>query len=345
VALLEIVEGAHALDEAERYASADVDDVYVFATSGSTGKPKRVLLGRRAIAASARFAAERLGPRGAWLLALPAHYVAGFNVISRAVDMDAGLVAMPDGSFTATGFAEATAQLPDGPRYTSLVPAQLARLLDDPTGTAAIASYDRLLLGGQAADVATVRRARAAGVRLSTTYGMSETSGGCLWDGLPLGDVEIRLLEGVVHLAGSVLADGYLDDPELTAEAFPVIDGRRWHRTSDFGELRDGRLTILGRVDDVIVSGGLKVSLAAIESLLRDQPGFADSVVVRAADDTWGEVPVVVTTSSDEVAVDALTGVLGPAARPARIVRMPELPRLASGKPDRMAIRSLVAHR
>lgn len=345
MALLEIAQGAHALAEAERYASAGSDDVYVFATSGSTGRPKRVLVARRAISASARFAAERLGAPGAWLLALPAHYVAGFNVISRAIEMDAGLVAMPEGSFTAAGFAEATAQLPSGPRYTSLVPAQLARLLDDPAGTAAIASYDRLLLGGQAADVATIRRAREAGVRLSTTYGMTETSGGCVWDGLPLGDVGIRLVEGVVHLAGSVLADGYQDDPESTLESFPVIDGRRWHRTRDFGDLRSGRLNILGRVDDVIVSGGLKVSLAAIETLLRDQPGFADSVVIRAADDAWGEVPVVVTTSSDDVAVEILTDALGPAARPARIVRLPELPRLASGKPDRMAIRSLVADR
>lgn len=325
------------------YERAPEDAVYAFQTSGSTGRPKTVLLSRRAVRASARFAREALAVDGSWLLALPAHYVAGFNVVSRASEMGSAIISTGPGRFTAAAFAAAADRLPAGPRYTSLVPAQLQRILDDATATAALESFDRLLLGGQAAPPALLERARAAGIRLFTTYGSTETSGGCLWDGRGLGDTEVALVDGVVHLAGSVLADGYLDDPELTVEAFPVIDGRRWHRTSDLGELHDGRLRLLGRVDDVIVSGGVKVSLALVESLVREQAGFGDAVVVAAPDPRWGQVPIVVTASEAELDMVRIAAAAGPAARPGRVIRIPEMPVLASGKPDRRALRVLAA--
>jgi len=325
------------------YETSADDDVFAFGTSGSTGAPKRVLLSRRAVRASARFAAEELGASGAWLLALAPSYVAGFNVVARASEMGTGLVVVAEGSFTAEAFCEAYVHLPSGPNYTSLVPAQLARLLDDVEASAVLAGFARVLLGGQAPPAQLVRRAREAGVRLTLTYGATETSGGCVWDGRPLGDTEVALIDGVIHLTGSVLADGYRDDPEQTAEAFPVVDGRRWHRTRDAGELHGGRLVVVGRVDDVIVSGGVKVPLAAVEALLRDQPGLADAVVVGVPDERWGEVPVVATAGDAEVDAELIAGAYGAAARPARVLRLPELPLLPSGKPDRLAIRALAA--
>jgi O-succinylbenzoic acid--CoA ligase len=155
----------------------------------------------------------------------------------------------------------------------------------------------------------------------------------------------VRVEDGEVWLGGPTLAEGYLDDPELTADRFVVADGAHWFRTADAGSWDGERLTVTGRHDDVIVSGGVKVSLGAVERALREQPGFGDAVVVAAADARWGEVPVAITASPADAAdaIAAVGAALGHPARPARVIRLDALPLLPSGKVDRAALAALAA--
>lgn len=310
----------------------------VVQTSGSTGRPKRVALSADALLASAAAADTALGGPGQWLLCLPAHYIAGINVLVRSLASGTDPVLMHPEHFTAERFADAAAALGEPRRFTSLVPAQLQRLVSADSTLEAVRRFDRILLGGQAAPVKLLAEALELGLNVSTTYGSSETSGGCVWDGIPIGDTAVRIQDGRVELSGSVLAEGYLDDPERTAEAFR--DG--WYRTDDTGHLVDGVLSITGRADDVIVSGGVKVSLAAVELAVRGVPGLQDAVVVGAPHERWGEAPVVVATAEVPLGVlrEATAG-LGDGAAPARVVVVASIPMLATGKPDRLAAAKL----
>jgi len=180
-------------------------------------------------------------------------------------------------------------------------------------------------------------------VRLTRTYGSSETGGGCVYDGAPIGNTLARISNGEIELSGSVLADGYLDDPGRTAVAFVDDGGTRWYRTGDAGAVDDGILSVSGRLDDVIISGGIKVSLADVERVVRAIPGQQDAVVTRAADERWGEVPVVITTAP--IDLDGLRGPvrfeLGAPAAPARVVVVTSIPLMRSGKPDRIELQRL----
>ena len=323
----------------------------VVETSGSTGRAKRVALGADALLAGAAAADGALGGPGRWVLALPAHYVAGTNVLVRSIAAGTEPVLLPAGHFDPVAFADAAARLDHPVRYSSLVPAQLATALDaadaDRGVAAALRSFAAVLVGGQATPAALVERARASGVRVVRTYGSSETSGGCVYDGVPVGRTLVEVVDGQVELAGPSLALGYLDDDERTAAAFVERDGLRWYRTGDAGAVSaDGVLTVTGRLDDVIVSGGEKVSLGVVERVVREQPGLGRAVVVRAAHDRWGEVPVVVTDAAPPV-LSALRAVVvaaaGRAAAPDRVVVVDVLPTLPSGKPDRAALARLVA--
>lgn len=320
-------------------------DGAIIETSGSTGRPKRVRISGAAFRASAKAAADELGTPGRWVLALPDRYVAGLNVIARAEYWgQEPVVAIGGPRFSALGFAAVVSGI-DGPLYTSLVPVLLGRLLDSAPGLEALRRFDRVLLGGQAPDPALVTRARQEGIRVTITYGMTETCGGVVWDGRPIGDTEVMIADDLIHITGSSLADGYVDDPELTAEAFPTIDGRRWHRTKDHGELHGGRLTVLGRADDMIISGGIKVSLAEVEFAARGL-GLRDAVAVSVPHGDWGDAPVLATAvARDEIAdgqvVAGIKASLGPAAAPVAILHVDGMPMLPSGKPDRVALAEL----
>jgi len=310
----------------------------VVETSGSTSRPKRVALGADALLASAAAAESALGGPGDWALALPLHYIAGINVVVRAMASESDFVADENG-FDAERFMSSLGAV----KYTSLVPAQLARLVEF-EDLEPLQRLERILIGGQAMPESLAARALELGLNITRTYGSSETSGGCVWDGVPIGNTDVRIIDGRVELAGSVLAHGYLDNPERTSAAFVEHDGKRWYRTDDTGHLVDGVLSVTGRVDDVIVSGGIKVSLAEVEAAVRGMPGLASAVVVAAPHPEWGETPVVVT----EVPVDlgdvrdAVSARLGRAAAPSRVVVVPGIPLLASGKPDRLSIAAIV---
>jgi len=345
-ALLPVAEGAPALPTPPP-ATVPQRVALVVETSGSTGTGKRVALSSEALLAGAAAADAALGGPGAWVLALPTHYIAGLNVLTRSITAGTVPVVLPPGHFDAGAFADAADRVDTGPaaprRYTSLVPVQLARVLDDPRATRALAGFDAVLVGGQATPAPLRQRALDAGVRVVTTYGASETSGGCVYDGVPFGTVRAEVVDGELFLAGPMLAEGYVDDDERTAATFTERDGLRWYRTGDAAEVRDGAVRVLGRLDDVVISGGEKVPLGQVERLVRDLPGQDTAVVTRRASGEWGEVPVVVTARPiDLEVVRAHVGAaLGRAARPAAVVVVSELPMLASGKPDRRAIQDM----
>ena len=319
----------------------------VVETSGSSGRPKRVELSADAVLASAAASDSALGGPGQWLLALPLNYIAGINVITRSITAGTDPVVINgfDGGFETGHFITAAGVMHHPVRYTSLVPVQLARLLDDDAALDVLRRFDRILLGGQAAPAALVARALEAGLNLTRTYGSSETAGGCVYDGMPIGDARVEIVDGRVELSGGMLAEGYLDDPARTAAAFTERDGRRWYRTDDTGHLEGGVLRVTGRIDDVIVSGAVKVSLAEVELTVRSIAGMHEAVVVFAPSDEWGQVPVVVSTV--DLPLDELRktvgGVLGRAAAPARILVVDRIPLGATGKPDRPSITRLAA--
>jgi o-succinylbenzoate---CoA ligase len=342
-------------------ARAPAGTAVVIATSGSTGEPKLVALSADALRASARATEARLGGPGRWLLALPAEHVAGVQVIVRALLAGAAPAVLDlRAGFRPEGFAAATAALGPGRRYTSLVPTQLRRILDGatqaPAATAgggreanaaldALRSYAAVLVGGAALDPGTHERALAAGVRVVTTYGMSETAGGCVYDGVPLDGVAVELdPDGRILLGGPTLASGYLrPDGEPDRAAF---DGGRF-RTGDLGRWRGGRLEVLGRADDVIVTGGEKVAPAAVERVLAAQPGVRAACVTGLPDSEWGHVVVAAVVwdapGTDDGLREAVRAALGRAAVPRRVVAVAEIPLRGIGKPDRAAIARLVS--
>ncbi|MES2093133.1 MAG: AMP-binding protein [Actinomycetota bacterium] len=321
----------------------------VVQTSGSSGVPKRVALSADALLAGAAASESSLGGPGQWLLALPTHYIAGINVLVRSIA--AGLEPIYYGGrhFDPAEFAQAS-QAMDAPlRFTSLVPAQLARLVDaaeeDLDLLAVVRRFDRILVGGQATPTALLVRTIELGLNVTRTYGSSETSGGCVYDGIPIGTAGMDIVDGQVELCGPMLAEGYLGDPAATDAAFVLRDGARWYRTGDSGEIVDGALRVTGRLDGVIISGGEKVSLDAIERVVRAMDGLADAVVVRSPSAEWGEVPVVFTGGAASLAEVKATVVasLGRASAPVALVRVESMPQLPNGKPDRVGLAAFAA--
>jgi O-succinylbenzoic acid--CoA ligase len=311
----------------------------VVVTSGSTGAARGVLLPASALRASATATLERLGGPGTWLLALPVSAVAGLQVLVRSAL--AGTV--PTVLAPGEPLADAVARLPTGRRYTALVPTQLRRCLDAEPD--ALRALDAVLVGGAAADPALLARAREAGVAVVTTYGMTETSGGCVYDGVPLDGVRVRVDDGGVAVSGPVLALGYRRDPEGTAAAFAGGE----FRTRDAGTVdAHGRLTVTGRLDDVVVTGGVNVAPQAVEGALRAHPDVDDAVVFGRPDDEWGQRVVAAVVPRDGAAPDLaalrawVAGRLGAPSAPRELHLVDAVPTLHTGKPDRRGVAATV---
>jgi O-succinylbenzoic acid--CoA ligase len=322
--------------------------VLVVETSGSTGTPKQVWLTPEALTFSAATTTHKIGEPGAWWLVLPSHYIAGVQVILRTLVSKTPLVigdaSIPLVERFARDYPTLAAHKEAGLAvYTSLVPTQLADLLDaadsgnlEPN---ALAVFDAVLVGGQRVEPSLMERSRDCGLRVVRTYGAAETAGGCVWDAAPLPGVSVEIIEGRVAIAGPMLAGGYLGEDSVD-DGFVHIDGTRWFVTSDLGSIDEGVLSITGRADDVIVSGGLKVSLGEIERILRQTGAVSDAVVLGAPHPRWGVTPVVF--SLTHPAIDDVRGVvrreLGPAAQPQSVITIDEWPLLSSGKLDRQAL-------
>ena len=384
----------------------------VVGTSGSTGAPKQTVLSVRALRASAR-ATERFfadcpsigsaKPQRAvsedpaqWLLALPAHYVAGAQVLARSVLAGTTPVvaaSVTDGvSFTPEVFLNAAERLSCARRFVSLVPTQVHKLLEAAEASPALGSeiYDALgqftgiLLGGAPASASLLTAARELGLNVVTTYGSAETAGGCVYSGVALPGVRLRVVPedaglvdspvmagaetaGRIWLGGEHIASGYLGDSARTASHFFVdTDGCRWYRTDDYGSLvppasntpEDGgasALSVLGRSDDVIITGGVKVSSHAVAAVLESHPAVREVAVAGVPDARWGAAVIAAVTLRnlpEHYGADAaetarqlqqLCGAqLGAAGVPKVVRIVPDFPATSTGKPDRLAIYSML---
>jgi O-succinylbenzoic acid--CoA ligase len=328
----------------------------VIGTSGSTGSPKRAMLTAPALRASARATHATLGGPGQWLLAIPAHHIAGLQVLVRS--LDAGTPPPRDGPhrrLPPRGVRRSHRTVGPGrpPVHQPRAPTQVIRLLDHPGGADALRTFDAVLVGGAAMPPRLRARAERARVHLVATYGMSETAGGCVYDGRALPRTEVELDEEArILLGGPTIAHGYLGLPALTRETFGTDeDGIRWFRTDDVGHVDDdGTLHVDGRVDDLIITGGLKVAPRLVEeAILEHVPGIREVVVVGSPDHEWGAcVSALVVLSPDAVhdvtAADLrahLRGILPDHALPRRALTSPAIPTRGPGKPDRRAVEAM----
>lgn len=376
----------------------------VVGTSGSTGTPKRTALTVGALAASAvateNFFEANADAASQWLLALPAHYIAGAQVLARSVlagtsPVIARSVTEPV-HFTPEVFLQAVERMSSARRFISLVPTQLHKLLEsadtDPSlGTEiheALGSFTGILLGGAPASADLLAAATALGLNTVTTYGSAETAGGCVYSGSVLPGVRVELVPeegmpavpdtggkpaqvGRIWISGAHLASGYIGDAARTAEHFfTAADGTRWYRTDDYGLLApdsnencsEPRLQVLGRSDDVLISGGVKISARAVATVLEEHPSVREACVVGLPDARWGTaIAAAVTLVPSAGAAAAPTEnrpalneelsallrarcaeKLGAPAAPKQLSILPDFPLTSTGKPDRAEIYSIL---
>lgn len=321
----------------------DDDVALVVTTSGTTGTPKGAMLTPRALVASATAAHDRLGGPGSWLLALPSHHIAGVQVLVRSILAGTVPVEMDlTAGFDVDDVPSAIADLGSGRRYASLVSVQLAKALAVPAAAAALAELDAVLLGGGPAPAAVLSAAAEAGIHVVRTYGMSETAGGCVYDGVPLDGVDVRISDdGRVILGGPTLAKGYRNpaDPDPFADA-------GWFRTDDAGTLDDsGVLTIHGRLDQAVSTGGLTVLPQLVETAIATHPSVAESAVFGVPDDRLGQrvvAAVVLHEGANAPSVaelrETVSQTLDSTAAPREVHVVDELPRRGIGKVDRAAL-------
>jgi o-succinylbenzoate---CoA ligase len=313
----------------------------VIGTSGSTGAPKGVELSAAALRHSAQASLDRVGARPGerWLCCLPVTHVAGLQVLVRSLISGTEPVL--------AGHADAATLAASGCAHVSLVPTQLQRLLEsDVDKSTPLAGFSSVLLGGAAAPAGLLAAARAAGVPVVTTYGMTETCGGCVYDGVPLDGVRVKIADDErIWLGGPVLFTRYRGAPGAPQES--------WFRTGDLGRLDDsGRLTVRGRADDVINTGGYKVVPGEVEAALESCPGVRDVAVLGQPDREWGERVVAVVAPSDPADPPGLELLrlhvrdrLPRYASPSRVVMVDAVPMLSSGKHDIVRLRQELLRR
>ena len=311
------------------------DTAVIMRTSGSTsGIGKSVLIDLNSLTSSAQATHESLGGAGRWVCCLPTHHIAGFQTVFRAVLTDTE--PFDAGRGTPEEIARA-AMLADGERtYLSLVPTQLIRLLESPYAHVA-RSFASILLGGAAAAPELIARASDLGLNVVTTYGMTETCGGCVYDGQPIGDTTINLdREQRITISGRVVATGYLGSAPFAGACV----------TQDAGRWVGGRLQVLGRMDTAITTGGLTILPGIVENEL-EKIGSGECVVVGIPDDEWGQIVVALTTHPVGHAREHLRRKLEAGYTP-RIFLTPadiglqEIPHLASGKVNRQRVQRLL---
>ena len=400
--------GGYAAD-ADAGADAAAEPIaLVVGTSGSTGTPKRTALTARALAASAAATEDFFGSNSdaasQWLLALPAHYIAGAQVLARSVLAGTAPViarsVIEPVHFSPEVFLQAVERMSSARRFISLVPTQLHKLLEsadaDPHLGAeiheALGSFTGILLGGAPASADLLAAATALGLNTVTTYGSAETAGGCVYSGSVLPGVRVKLVPeegmpavpdtggepaqvGRIWISGAHLASGYIGDAARTAEHFfSAADGTRWYRTDDYGLLSpaaapdsnkncsEQRLQVLGRSDDVLISGGVKISARAVATVLEEHPAVREACVVGLPDARWGTAiaaAVTLVPSADAATASSENGTalneelcallrarcaekLGAPAAPKQLSILPDFPLTSTGKPDRAEIYSIL---
>ncbi|WP_194817682.1 o-succinylbenzoate--CoA ligase [Nocardia sp. XZ_19_385] len=321
------------------------DVALVVTTSGTTGVPKGAMLSAAALRASGAATHERLGGPGSWLLALPTHHIAGIQVLLRSIQAGTEPTVLDvSGGFLPEALAGAISGMRGPRRYTALVPTQLIKALDAPVAAEALAQLDGVLVGGAATPPHIHERAKAAGINVVRTYGMSETCGGCVYDGVPLDGTEVRIEDGRVVLGGAMIAVGYRGQPDHPAFAEPG-----WFRTEDAGTYEDGVLSISGRLDEAIMTGGLLVIPQVVEAVLGTHPSVSECVVLGLPDERLGQrvaVAVVPAKGAANPTLDELrehvVRELDAIAAPRELAIFDELPLHGPGKPNRAKVRELL---
>ena len=402
------------------HAGSDSSIALVVGTSGSTGAPKRTALTARALAASAaateNFFESNSDAASQWLLALPAHYIAGAQVLARSVLAGTAPViarsVIEPVHFSPEVFLQAVERMSSARRFISLVPTQLHKLLESADATPslgaeiheALGSFTGILLGGAPASAELLAASTALGLNTVTTYGSAETAGGCVYSGAVLPGVRVELVPeegmpeesmptapdiegkpaqvGRIWISGAHLASGYIGDAARTAEHFfTAADGTRWYRTDDYGLLSPAnapdstahapdsaahgnapRLQVLGRSDDVLISGGVKISARAVATVLEEHPAVREACVVGLPDARWGTAiaaAVTLVPSADAAAASTENSralneelcallrarcaeKLGAPAAPKQLSILPDFPLTSTGKPDRAKIYSIL---
>ena len=325
-------------------APIDDDIALVVSTSGSTGAPKGAMLTPANLISSADATHQALGGEGQWLLAMPAAYIAGIQVLVRSMvaGVEPAFVDLSHG-FNVAEFAARTHELArTGERtYTALTPMQLAKATSTLQGIDALRTFDAVLVGGAATNPRLLESAAKLRINVVTTYGSSETSGGCVYNGRPIAGARVKIVDGRIHLGGPMVARGYhrLNSPDLA-------DG--WFRTSDAGSLQGGVLSVLGRTDNVISSGGFKLHPEVLEAELLRIDGVTATCVIGKGDDRLGQRICAAYTGSASVPdiLDALAdaedaGRIAHWQVPKELKVVPALPQLGPGKVDRSAVREL----
>lgn len=398
--------GGYAADAGAGADAGSEPIALVVGTSGSTGTPKRTALTARALAASAaateRFFGSNSDAASQWLLALPAHYIAGAQVLARSVLAGTAPVIARSVTgpvhFSPEVFLQAVERMNSARRFISLVPTQLHKLLESADANPhlgaeiheALGSFTGILLGGAPASADLLAAATALGLNTVTTYGSAETAGGCVYSGSVLPGVRVELVPeegmpavpdtggepaqvGRIWISGAHLASGYIGDAARTAEHFfSAADGTRWYRTDDYGLLSpaaapdsnkncsEQRLQVLGRSDDVLISGGVKISARAVATVLEEHPAVREACVVGLPDARWGTaIAAAVTLVPSAGAAPAenspalneelsallrarCTEKLGAPAAPKQLSILPDFPLTSTGKPDRAEIYSIL---
>ena len=414
--------GGYAAGAGAEGVEAEEPIALVVGTSGSTGTPKRTALTGRALAASAaateNFFGSNSDAASQWLLALPAHYIAGAQVLARSVlagtaPVIARSVTEPV-HFSPEVFLQAVERMSSARRFISLVPTQLHKLLESADANPslgaeiheALGSFTGILLGGAPASADLLAASTALGLSTVTTYGSAETAGGCVYSGSVLPGVRVELVPeegmptapdiegkpaqvGRIWISGAHLASGYIGDAPRTAEHFfTAADGTRWYRTDDYGLLSPAnapdstahgpdstahdpdstahgnapRLQVLGRSDDVLISGGVKISARAVATVLEEHPAVREACVIGLPDARWGTaIAAAVTLVPSAGAAAAPTEnspalneelctllrarcaeKLGAPAAPKQLSILPDFPLTSTGKPDRAKIYSIL---
>lgn len=312
----------------------------VMATSGSTGTPKGAQLTAANLVSSADATHQALGGQGQWLLAMPAHHIAGIQVLIRSLIASVEPLALDvSHGFDIDDFATASRELAGtgDRRYTSLAPLQLAKAMESLAGIEALRLFDAILVGGAALNPHLHAQALELDIKVVTTYGSSETAGGCVYDGRPLPGAQVRIDSGRIHLGGPMIARGYRNLPGH--EAFAEPD---WFATTDAGTLANGVLTVRGRLDAVIDSGGLKLHPEVLEQAILGIPGVTGACVVGVPHPRLGEAIVAAYTGQVSPA-EVIEGLaeLPRWQLPKELRHLDSLPLTGPGKVDRRAIKKL----
>jgi len=305
----------------------DKNIALVISTSGSTAESKLVAISDAALIASTNASHKYLGavPGDSWSLLLPTTHIAGLNVLIRATALGSRVI----DNRNATNYFDAD--------FISIVPTQLYKALtSDAKLLEHLTAAEAVLVGGGPVSDKLKKEAANKHVKIVTTYGMTEMSGGCVYNQKPLDGVEVKLTgDGLIKLTGPMIASGYISEKgELTSVG---TDG--WFESTDIGELSAGFLKVNGRADEVIISGGENISLILVEEKIRELIPNQEIIAFALPDEVWGEKLCLGSTSN--LSIEEIKKNIGSLLSPKEVFLFEQIPTTAIGKPDRRAAKNL----